>query len=128
MTTRKIMIMKKVLFITVFLFAFFCLTNANVMAVGDPIIMTEKIDNPIDEHGEFPKSPESTLLIYQSGNTFYFGESYVGCAVTLLFNNVEVYTDIVGNDGTVTIPTNFTGSFELCITIDSHVFSAEIEL
>ena len=120
--------MKNVCFIFVFVFAFFSMANANVTAVDDPIILTEKIDNPIGGHGDFPKSPEATLLIYQSGNTFYFGESLAGCTVTLLLNNVEVYSAIVGNDGTVTIPTSFTGTFELCITIGSQVFSAEIEL
>ena len=119
--------MKKVYFMIVFAFAFFSLANANVMSVDDPIILTEKIDNPVGGHGDPGKSP-TFLYVYQDGNTFYFGESYAGCTVTLLSNNVEVYTDIVGNDGIVTIPTSFTDTFVLCITIGSQVFSAEIEL
>ena len=119
--------MKKVFFITVFVFAFLCLTNANVAAVDDPIILTEKIDNPVDGHGDPGKSP-TYLYVYQSDNVFYFGEAFLGCTVSLLCNNVEVYSDIVGNDGTVAIPTSFTGTFELCITIGPQVFSAEIEL
>ena len=117
--------MKKLFFIIVFAFAFFNLTKASV---GEQIILTQKIDNPIDEHGDTPKSPEATVIIYQNGNIFFFGDSFVGCTVTLLLNNVEVYSDIVGNDGTFTIPTSFTGTIELCITIGSQVFSAEIEL
>ncbi len=120
--------MKRFFLLFVFAFALFNMTKADVTEVNAPIIMTEKFDNPIGDHGDFPKSPEATLLIYQSGNTFYFDESLACCTVTLLLNNVEVYSDIVGNDGTVTIPTSFTGTFELCITIGSQVFSAEIEL
>lgn len=119
--------MKKVFFITVYVFAFFCFTNANIMAVDAPIILTEKIDNPVDGHGD-PGKSLTYLYVYQDGRTFHFGESFDGCAVTLLLNNVEVYSDIVGHDGTVTIPTSITGTFELCITIGSQVLSAKIEL
>lgn len=120
--------MKKLLLFLVFTFACFNLTKANVAADSIPIIMTQKIDNPGGGHGETPKSPEATWMIYQSGNSFYFGEALVGCTVTLLLNNVVVYSDFVGADGTVTIPASFTGTFELCLTIGTQVFSAEIEL
>ncbi len=120
--------MKKLFLLIVFAFAFLNLTKANVAADSIPIIMTPIIDNPIDDHGTPPKSPEATLMIYQSGNSFYFGEAFVGCAVTLLLNNVVVYSDFVGTDGIVTIPASFTGTFELCLTIGTQVFSAEIEL
>ena len=120
--------MKKLFFIFAFTCACFCLTKATVLDENNPIIMTEKIDNPIVGHGDPPKSPEATLLIYQDGSSFYFGESLASCAVTLLSNNVVVYYDVVGTDGIVTLPASFTGTFELCITFDSQVFSAEIEL
>lgn len=120
--------MKKLFLLIVFAFAFLNLTKANVAADSIPIIMTPIIDNPIDDHGTPPKSPEATLMIYQSGNSFYFGETLVGCTVTLLLNSAVIYSDFVGTDGTVTIPASFTGTFELCITIGTQVFSAEIEL
>ena len=80
--------MKKLFLLIVFAFSCFNLTKASVAADSIPIIMTQIIDKPIGEQGTPPKSPEATLLIYQSGNTFNFGESLVGCTVTLLFNNV----------------------------------------
>ena len=120
--------MKKLFLLIVFAFAFLNLTKANVSADSIPIIMTQIIDKPIGEQGETPKSPEATIVIYQSGSTFNFGESLAGCAVTLLLSNVVVYSDFVGTDVTVTIPASFTGTFELCITIGTQVFSAEIEL
>ena len=120
--------MKKLLFIIVFAFAFLNLTKANVTEVNVPIVMTQIIDNPTEEHGESPKSPEATLLVYQNGNTIYFGESLAGCVVTLLLNNVVVYTDCVGADGIISIPASISGTFVLCINVGSQIFSAEIEL
>ena len=119
--------MKRIIVISLLL-AVFGLAKANINQVEVPVVMTEKVVNPNGSQNEPHRSPEATLVIYQSGSIFYFGESYAGCTVTLLSDNVEVYTDIVGNDGIVTIPTSFTGTFVLCITIGSQVFSAEIEL
>ena len=120
--------MKKLFLLIVFAFAFLNPSKANVAADSIPIIMTEKFINPIGGQGDTPKSPEATVIIYQSGNSFYFGEAFVGCSVTLLLNNVVVYSDFVGTDGIVTIPTSFSGTFELCINIGLQVFSTEIQL
>lgn len=121
--------MKNKLFLVIFmLMTTFSMTSAKNHEVEIPVIMTEKVKNPLDTQGTPPKSPEATLIIYQSGNTFIFGETHVGGTVTLLLNNVVVYSDFIGTDGTVTIPASFTGTFELCLTIGTQVFSAEIEL
>ena len=119
--------MKRIIVISLLL-AVFGLAKASINQVEVPVVMTEKVVNPNGSQTEPHRSPDSTLVIFQSGNTFYFGESLIGCAVTLLFNDVEVYSDIVGSEGTVTIPEDFTGSFELCLNVGSQVFSAEIEL
>ena len=119
--------MKNVFFIFVFVFAFFSMANANVTSVDDPVILTEKFDNPVSGHEGPSKSP-TFVYVYQDGSTFYFGDSFAGCTVTLLLNNVEVYSGIVGIDGNITIPEDFTGTFELCLYVGSQVFSAEIEL
>jgi hypothetical protein len=121
--------MKNQLFLVIFmLLTTFSMTTAKTHEDGMPVIMTEKVTNPSGTHGNPPKSPEATLLVYQDGSTFYFEASLAGCAVTLLSNNVVVYSDVVGTDGIVTLPASLTGTFELCITIDSQVFSAVIEL
>ena len=59
-----------------------------------PIIMNEKVINQDESHNE-PHRSDSTIVIYQNGNTFYFGESLAGCATTLLLNNVVVYSNYV---------------------------------
>ena len=119
--------MKKLLFIFVFSFAFFHQVKADVMANDDPIVLNEKFDNPIGAHEGPGKSP-TTINVYQSGSTFYFGESYIGCAVTLLLNNVVVYSDMVGIDGTVSFPESFSGTFELILTVDTTVYGAFVTL
>ena len=120
--------MKKLFLLIVFAFSCFNLTKASVAADSIPIIMTQIIDKPIGEQGTPPKSPEATLLIHQDGSSFFFGQALAGCPVTLISDNAVVYSDIVGTDGIVTIPQSYTGTFELCITIGSQVFAAEIEL
>ena len=119
--------MKKLLFIFAFSFAIFNQVKADVMANDDPIVLNEKIDNPIGAHEDPGKSP-TTINVYQNGSTFYFGESYIGCAVTLLLNNVVVYSDMVGIDGTVSFPESFSGTFELILTVGTTVYGAFVTL
>ena len=121
------MIMKKLLFIFAFSFAFFNQVKVDVMANDDPIVLNEKIDNPIGAHEDPGKSP-TTINVYQNGSTFYFGESYIGCAVTLQLNNVVVYSDMVGIDGTVSFPESFSGTFELILTVGTTVYGAFVTL
>lgn len=102
----------KILLFIFMLLTSFGMSSAKSYEVEEPVIMTEKVKNPSGELGNYPKSPETTLLIYQNGNTFYFGESLAGNSITLIFNNVVVYSDVVGTDGTIIIPATFTGTFE----------------
>ena len=97
------------------------------MAYDDPIVLTEKFDNPIGGHGSLGKSP-TTINVYQSGSTFYFGESFIGCVITLLLNNVVIYSDIVASDGTITFPESLTGTFELILTVDATDYGAFVTL
>ena len=114
-------------FVIILLLAFFGMAYASINQVEEPVVMTEKVVNPNGSQND-PQRSDSTLVIYQSGRTFIFGSSFTGNVVTLLLNNVEVYSDIIGSDGTVTIPDGFIGRFELCLTIGLQVFSAEIDL
>lgn len=119
--------MKKIILFSFLLTIICSMAIAKNEEVEVPIIMNEKVINQDESHNE-PHRSDSTIVIYQNGNTFYFGESLAGCATTLLLNNVVVYSDNVGTVGTVIIPASFTGTFELCLTINTQVFSADIEL
>lgn len=101
--------------------------KADVAAVDDPIILTEKIDNPIDGHGD-PGKSLTFLYIYQSGNVFFFDQSYEGCGVSLLLNDVVVFSAVVDEDGLVTIPETFIGTYELQLTVGDDIYWAMVEL
>lgn len=119
--------MKKLILFSFLLTIICSMTIAKNKEVEVPVILTEIVVNPDGTHNG-PHRSDTTIVIYQSGSTFNFGESLAGCTVTLLLNSAVVYSDFVGTDGTVIIPASFTGTFELCLTIDTQVFSAEIEL
>ena len=119
--------MKTSILKTILIIASFCLAPCHLLAIDDPIILTEIID-PTGDHGGPNRNPPQSINATMQDHTIVFGTDYTGCTVTLLLNNVVVYSDFVGADGTVTIPASFTGTFELCITIGTQVFSAEIEL
>lgn len=115
----------------VILFALFSCTvmiYAKVSASGDIVIMTEKVTNPSTQHGDPTKDPSSPLEIFQTDNVFFFGESYVGCVVSLLLNNVVVFSTVVDEDGLVTIPETFIGSYELQLAVGDVVYWAMVEL
>lgn len=124
---KRNIIMKKLFFLLVFSFAYFNMIKADVNAVDDPIILTEKFDNPIDGHGD-PGKSSTFLYMYQSGNVFSFDQSYEDCAVSLLLNNVTIFTSIVDENGQVIVPSSLTGVFELQITVDDVVYWAEVIL
>ena len=67
--------------------------------------------------------PEVTLL----GNTLYFITPCNGCTFRLVQSNNTCYeVEITGN--TLTIPTAFTGMYELQIVSGDIIFYTEIEL
>ena len=119
--------MKKLLFLLVFSFAFFNMIKADVAAVDDPIILIEKFDNPIVGHEGPSKSP-TLLYMSQSGNVFFFDQSYEGCAVSLLLNDVVVYSAVVDEDGLVTLPDTFSGTYELQLAVGDVIYWAMVEL
>ncbi|MBQ4294553.1 MAG: hypothetical protein II755_03095 [Prevotella sp.] len=110
------------------LLAFFCMAYASILQDEVPVVMTEKVVNPNGSQNDPQRSPDATLVIYQSGRTFHFGETYAGNAVTLLLNEVEVYSGLVGNDGTVTFPESLIGTFELILTVGTTVYGAFVTL
>lgn len=118
---------RKILAVVCAMLAFYSVLAEEVPA-GDLIVMTEKVIITSGQHEQPPKSPTSSLCIYQSDNVFYFGEAFVGCTVSLLYNNVTVFSTVVDVNGQVVIPSSLTGVFELQITVDAVVYWAEVIL
>ena len=119
--------MKRLFCLLVFSFACFNMIKADVTAVDDPIILTEKNDNPISGHGG-PGKSLTFLYVYQSDNVFFFGEALVGCTVSLLYNNVTVFSTVVDENGLVVVPSTLIGVFELQIIVDDVIYWAEVIL
>lgn len=112
----------------VILFFTIALTNVAMAIDSDLVILTEKIDNPISGNGGPSKQPSVSLEIYQTDNVFFFGESFVGCAVSLLVNDVVVFSTEVNENGLVTIPETFIGTYELQLAVGDVIYWAMVEL
>ena len=107
------------------------MASINTMMAQNPqdenlIVMNEKVVNPTGEHGGTPKSPNLYLYVYWYGNTLDFGMSLSGCPVQLLQDDNVVFSTLVGTDGTVVLPTNLSGLYELQITVQTITYIAEL--
>ena len=119
--------MKKYLTVLFYALALTGVAKASVME-NVPIILSGKIDNPNGGNGGLGKMPATPLQIFQSDHVFLFGEPFVGCAVSLLSNNVAVFSTVVDEDGQVTIPETFSGTYELQLVVGNIVYWAMVEL
>ena len=90
------------------------------------VIMSDKVENPIGEHGGTPKSPSQSLYVYRYGNILDFGTNLTGCPVMLNRDDEVAYSTIVGMDGTVVLPAGLFGTYELQITVGIVVYVAEL--
>ena len=94
------------------------------MEEGKKLLLHEKTNS--EDNGEpEPRTfiPEVTL----QGNTLYFITPCNGCAFRLVqSDNICYEVEITGN--TLTIPTAFTGMYELQIVSRTHIFYTEVML
>ena len=121
--------MKRKIFLLLFiLLSCLGVTFAETPPVEDLIVMTEKVKNPSGQHGDPTKQPATPIEIYQTDNVFFFGESFVGCAVSLLLNDVVMFSTEVDENGLVTIPETFIGTYELQLVVGDVVYWAMVEL
>lgn len=102
--------------------------SASVTSESNEIEMNEKVVNPLGGQGGPHKGPETTVIIYQDDNDFDFGGGYAGFGVSLLLNDVVVFSTVVDEDGLVTIPETFSGTYELQLAVGDVIYWAMIEL
>lgn len=120
--------MRRVIFLCTFIMLAIFYVLAENVPNGDLVVMTEKVVITSGGHENPPKSPDTLLYIYQSDNVFFFGESYEGCIVSLLLDDVTVFSTIVDENGQVVVPSSFAGVFELQLTVDNVTYWAEVQL
>lgn len=106
----------------------FCSVSASFASESNEIEMNEKVVNPIGGQGDSHKGPETSIFIYQNAYVFFFGEDYAGCSVSLLLNNVVVFSAVVDENGLVTIPETFIGTYELQLAVGNVIYWAMVEL
>ena len=96
------------------------------------IIIASQPNNNIQSHQQVHTPPLNKPIHNidenHSINLTLFDQSYEDCAVSLLLNNVTIFTSIVDENGQVIVPSSLTGVFELQITVDDVVYWAEVIL
>ena len=102
------------------------LVSVLTMEDGGKLPLRKKTNNNETENGEPPKRFLIPEVILQ-GNTLHFITPCYGCAFRLVqSNNIYYEVEIIGN--TLTIPTTFTGMYELQIVSGDIIFYTEVEL
>ena len=77
-----------------------------------------------------PKSPEDAPVVYQEDNVLYFDGDHPSYYLTLRDEDGDtVYTTTVtSTDMTVTLPSTFSGDYEIELVYDDWVFTGWITL
>ena len=77
----------------------------------------------------FPRSPIYIPSVYLSEYTLLFEECCIGCEIEIMENDEVVYSTIITDaNGTVQLPEDLSGNFELHLYWGSFVFVGEIDL
>ncbi|MDO4802225.1 MAG: hypothetical protein Q4A15_08675 [Prevotellaceae bacterium] len=75
------------------------------------------------------RSPIYIPTIYYSNHTLLFEECCIGCEIEIMENDEVVYSTIITDaNGTVQLPEDLSGNFELCLYWSSFAFVGEFEL
>lgn len=95
-----------------------------------PLVLTTKANN--QGGGKLPRSPIHFPNAYIDGHTITFDSSCIGCSITLLQDDIIIYSATVEEnddmEGEVVLPDYLTGVFELQLERGSITFVGEIEL
>ena len=85
-------------------------------------------ENTSEQNG-FPRSPIYIPTVYYSNHTLLFEECCIGCEIEIMENDEVVYSTIITDaNGTVQLPEDLSGNFELHLYWGSFVFVGEIDL
>ena len=74
------------------------------------------------------RSPSTPVYAQQQNHTIIIGSAYEGCLIELLEQNEVIWSDYVGNDGTVVIPETIVGVFNLMFYVDDATYMGEVIL
>ena len=79
--------------------------------------------------GGLQRSPVYIPSVFLSNHTLLFEECCIGCEIEIMENDEVVYSTIITDaNGTVQLPEDLSGNFELCLYWSSFAFVGEFEL
>ena len=109
------------------LFAFCLHNNVEAGPVANVTITLNAID-PTKQLGQEPRSINMCIKAQQEEHCFTFSEYLAGETIEIVAGDTVVYTSVVGEDGTVTVPENLVGDFTLVLYVGVKVYTGEVEL
>ena len=111
-----------------FLFGGLLLLAMNSYAGGQQFVLSVNYEHPSDLYGNKPRVPAKPIYVEQDDKTFSFDASLAGETIQLLAGDTLLYTDVIGADGSVTVPEDITGEVELRLVRGSLIYHAMVEL
>lgn len=102
-----------------------------LISEGNDLLNFRVISNIDDNTGHpFPYSIVKKPQVQQDGHTLYLNEGCDNTTIELTDENGQIVytTDVAEGTEALTLPTSFSGTFELYIIRDRFTFEAEIEL
>lgn len=76
----------------------------------------------------YSRSPAAPIYVTQDGHCFVFNASLAGETIQILAGDTLLYTDVIGVDGSVSVPDDITGEVELRLVRGSLIYHAMVEL
>lgn len=92
------------------------------------IVMGVRPDNPPDEMDPIKRSPTAPIYVMQEDHRFVFDASFAGETIQIFNGDSLLYTDVIGVDGSVSVPDGITGEVELCLVRGCLTYHAMVEL
>lgn len=92
----------------------------------DVIIMSEKSSRPKDDSKGSDTQSSYPFYFCKSGHSLSFYQPCAGCALSLFRNGEPVYESEIDEFWNITIPTSFSGPYELRVTCGDTVYEAEV--
>ena len=106
------------------------LLGVSLSAYGEGTkIVLNTIKNTGNVHKEIRRTPSHFPEVYVNGSILIFDTNCDGCPIMLIDSNGEiVYTAVIDESGTIELPTNLIGTYELQLVRGCITFAGEIEL
>ena len=96
--------------------------------VDETISVQLRYNDSHDESHPITRIPPAPISATQSDHIFTFAEYLAGETIEIVSNDTVVYTSIISEDGTVTVPDNLVGDFTVVLYVGDKVYSCIVNL